>query len=199
LSAEDHRLLDIIRRNSARIDEIVDSVLQLPRRSQAVPHSIELGVWLQEFCREFRETPGLEKERLRLLLPKQKLEVDMDPRHLRQILSNLCDNAVKHGRDEPVPVRVEIRAQLEPIGGSPRIEVADSGPGIAPETTSEIFTPFFPPTHMAPVSGCISPKSLARPTGSNWSILLRKHEAPAFDSPSPPEFGYEKGAGSDRR
>lgn len=61
---------------------------------------------------------------------------------LHRILSNLCDDAVQHGEDERVPVRVEIRAQPDPIGANPRIEANDSGPGVASEAVGEIFAPF---------------------------------------------------------
>ncbi len=57
---------------------------------------------------------------------------------LRQILTNLIQNAIKHyGNGTPVAVTAS--------GGAERlvIEVADSGPGIAPEEAERVFEPFY--------------------------------------------------------
>jgi len=61
LNADDRHLLDIIRRNSGRIDEIVSSVLQLSRRNRVEPQTVELVAWLDEFCEEFQESAGLRR------------------------------------------------------------------------------------------------------------------------------------------
>jgi two-component system OmpR family sensor kinase len=58
----------------------------------------------------------------------------------RQVVSNLVGNALKflHQRDRRLlQVRLEVR------DGRCRLEVEDTGPGVAPEAISQIFDPFY--------------------------------------------------------
>jgi two-component system phosphate regulon sensor histidine kinase PhoR len=66
-------------------------------------------------------------------------EVLTDPERLRRVLENLVDNAVKY---TPEGGRVEITTSPRPDGGA-QIEVADNGPGIAPEHQARVFERFY--------------------------------------------------------
>lgn len=57
---------------------------------------------------------------------------------LRQALINLVDNAIKYS-----PVGAHIRIQVSESPHGPRIEVSDTGPGIAEETRTRIFDRFY--------------------------------------------------------
>ncbi|UHD18053.1 sensor histidine kinase [Thiocapsa bogorovii] len=144
LPEDDRHLLEIIQRNSARIDETVRSVLQLSRRDRMDPVSLDTALWIEEFAQEFRETHRLAPERLALEITFSPDPVEVDPRHLHQIISNLCENALIHGGYGSEPPRIKIR--LLPSGetaGRPLIEIADEGPGIDAKTARDIFNPFF--------------------------------------------------------
>ena len=75
--------------------------------------------------------------RVRSDVPDVLPPVRGDPRRLRQVLTNLIDNAVKYS---PEGSPVEVRAVA--FNGSIRIEVADHGPGIEPEDQDVIFEKF---------------------------------------------------------
>ena len=60
----------------------------------------------------------------------------LDPERMRQVLGNLCDNAVKAG----APVRASVSLDG---GGRLRFQVRDAGAGIAPDDLPHIFEPFF--------------------------------------------------------
>lgn len=60
-----------------------------------------------------------------------------DPHMVEQILANLVSNAIKYGGGTPV----RLRAGLGPAGQA-WFEVADSGPGIPPESRQRIFEKF---------------------------------------------------------
>jgi signal transduction histidine kinase len=65
------------------------------------------------------------------------LQVRCDPALLQTAFFNLLDNAVKYGAGQAVRVR------LFSSGKAVCLEVADEGPGIAPEDIEHLFVPFY--------------------------------------------------------
>jgi PAS domain S-box-containing protein len=61
-----------------------------------------------------------------------------DPNQLRQVLTNIVDNAVKYSPDGG-----EVRVRLKPVGGAVRFEVADRGLGIPQSEQRRIFEKFY--------------------------------------------------------
>lgn len=139
-SAEDRRLADIVRTNAARASEIIANVQSMSRREPIRPERFALGPWLEEFRSEFCATFPCAPDRVVLDGDGADLEVRCDPSQLRQILWNLCDNALKHA--SPEAQNVEVRVGRLPPSLRPYLEVADRGPGIAPAITDSIFEPF---------------------------------------------------------
>lgn len=140
LSPDDRRLIDIIQTNSRRVNEIVENVLQLSRRENSRPELIYLGSWTREFAAEFSSTLELHEGQV-TVLPADDVEVRMDPSHLRQIVWNLCENAVKYASSNG-GIAVEISFGRLPGNRRPYLEVADSGPGIPEALREQIFEPF---------------------------------------------------------
>ncbi|WP_278264873.1 HAMP domain-containing sensor histidine kinase [Nocardia sp. AG03] len=66
------------------------------------------------------------------------LEILGDEHRLRQILTNLLGNARTH-----TPDRTTITVRLTPAADEVRLEVADTGPGLAPEDAARIFERFY--------------------------------------------------------
>jgi two-component system sensor histidine kinase PilS (NtrC family) len=140
LSDDDRRLIAIIQTNSRRVSEIVDNVLQLSRRENSRPELIYLGSWTREFAAEFSSTLELYEGQV-TVAAAEDVEVRMDPGHLRQIVWNLCENAVKYASGNG-GIAVEIGYGRLPGSRRPYLEVVDSGPGIPEEMREQIFEPF---------------------------------------------------------
>jgi len=143
ISDEDRRLLEIIRNNSRRVSEIVDSVLQLSRRERSRPELITLDEFLPAFAGEFRDTRELAPDQLALdAAATAPVQVRMDRGHLHQLLWNLCENALRHGA--PAGGRAQLSLRCGRLAGNerPYLEVADRGPGIPEELRERIFEPF---------------------------------------------------------
>ncbi len=141
LSEADQRLTEIIKNHTQRINTIIEDVLRLGRRDKSHSEQFELAPWLDEFCSEFLQGEGQEKGAIRWLCKEDALQINFDPVHLRQILTNLCHNGLRHAADAPNP-RVEL------IAGSQNddwgcLDIIDHGPGIPEEARSHIFEPFF--------------------------------------------------------
>ena len=65
-----------------------------------------------------------------------------DPTRLRQILTNLMDNALKFTHEGSVEVRVRPE-QVDATSALIRVEVRDSGIGMKPEVVERLFSSFF--------------------------------------------------------
>ena len=61
-----------------------------------------------------------------------------DEPRLRQVLGNLVSNAVAH-----TPAGTDVRVELGTAGGTARLTVTDTGPGLAPEHAQRIFERFY--------------------------------------------------------
>ena len=142
LSEEDLRLTEIIRSHAERVSLIIDNVLQLSRRESVEAEELALGPWLEDFCREFESTLELQESEISVAPVEEQLVVRMDPGHLRQVLWNLCDNAVKYA-SEAGGIMVELRAGRIARSGQPYIEVLDRGHGVDAAIADKIFEPFF--------------------------------------------------------
>ena len=142
LSAEDLRLTQIIGTHAERVSHIIDNVLQLSRRDESRPELFHLAPWLKDFAAEFTRTLELQEGELSPADVVEDLEVRMNPSHLRQVLWNLCDNAVKYA-SETGGICVEITAGRTSRTKQPYLEVLDQGHGVDSATADKIFEPFF--------------------------------------------------------
>jgi two-component system sensor histidine kinase PilS (NtrC family) len=142
LDDDDLRLTEIIRTHAERVSHIIDNILQLSRRESSRPERFELEPWLRDFAQEFTRTLELQEGELSVTRAEPGLEVRMDPSHLRQVLWNLCDNAVKYA-SETGGILVELQTGRGGRTGQPFLEVLDQGHGVDPVTADKIFEPFF--------------------------------------------------------
>jgi len=142
MTSDDLRLTEIIRTHADRVSHIIDNVLQLSRRESSRPEELQLKHWLNDFAAEFTRTLELQEGELSVAEAAEGLAVRMDPSHLRQILWNLCDNAVKYA-SETGGILVELKAGRTLRDDRPYLEVLDQGHGVSPQTVDKIFEPFF--------------------------------------------------------
>ncbi|MBT8091430.1 MAG: ATPase [Gammaproteobacteria bacterium] len=142
LTEDDGRLTEIIQTHSSRVSHIIDNVLQLSRRESSRPELLLLNDWLDEFADEFSRTHELQEGEFSIVSVAPDLEVRMDRSHLRQILWNLCDNAIKYA-SETGGIMVELRAGRLPNQGRPYVEVMDRGLGVDEDLAEQMFEPFF--------------------------------------------------------
>jgi two-component system sensor histidine kinase PilS (NtrC family) len=142
LTEDDKRLTEIIETHSSRVSHIIDNVLQLSRRESSRPERLPLGPWLEDFAQEFMTTLELQEGELEIGNMPGNFEVRMDKSHLRQVLWNLCDNAVKYA-SETGGILVELHADRLQGKGRPYVEVRDHGLGVDAATAEKMFEPFY--------------------------------------------------------
>lgn len=172
LSGEDKRLTDIIRSNAERVSGIIDNVLSLSRREGTRLERLSLEAWIEDFRDEFCETMQWPASRLAVRgrgadpLPGEDIEVRADASQLRQVVWNLCDNAIRHAVKDRADALIEIYyGRLSP-SMRPYLEVADRGPGVPAENAERIFEPFFSGERGGTGLGLFLARELAQTSGA---------------------------------
>jgi two-component system sensor histidine kinase PilS (NtrC family) len=138
----DIRLTEIIRNHSRRVNTIIENIMQLSRRERARPEEIALRPWLEQFVAEFCQSEGVDSSEIRLEIEPPDTIVRFDASQFHQIVWNLCQNALHHGKGTST-VKLALKGGHTLESHSPFLDIVDAGPGIDPETAQHIFEPFF--------------------------------------------------------
>ena len=89
--------------------------------------------FVEGVCDQFKNYPG----KIELKLPAQDREIVIDNLRVRLLITNLVNNAIRHGQGNPIVVRVSFNGQFT------HLEVNDNGEGIGEEHLSQISEPFY--------------------------------------------------------
>jgi two-component system, NtrC family, sensor histidine kinase PilS len=139
LQEQDKRLTEIIDKHSNRVNRIIEDILQLSRRNDSCRQNVVLDEWLYDYVQEQNELHVEPPNPFVLELSEDAANAYIDVGHLRQIMDNLCSNALRYGH----PDLGKIRLRLFLRDGSPCITIQDHGPGVAQEHVAHLFEPFF--------------------------------------------------------
>lgn len=142
LAAADQELVEIISSSGQGLLSILNEVLDLSR-VESGQLKIEPKVFrpraaigaVAEVWRFAAEAKGLQLQLNTRAMTALRIG---DPERLRQILSNLINNAIKFSDSGAITLKAR------PVGRTDRLrfEVIDSGPGVAPEDRERLFQPF---------------------------------------------------------
>lgn len=135
------RGLEVIKRNSVRLQHLVSDLLQTALQREGVPTLSCSSVDVSLIVREVVESalPGASADGIGLALDAPAPVVaHVDPPQLRQVVDNLVSNALKY-TDRGGWVSVSLRADEHSV----EINVTDTGIGIAVADLDRLFTPFF--------------------------------------------------------
>ncbi len=134
--------LSIIKNNTMRLVELVDDLLMIGRLdSEKLDLSFEptdMTSIITEVLQTLRTEIDRKKMHVGVEIAPIMRPIVADSRRLRQVVLNLCSNAIKYTR---AGGRVEIHAFLNPAGLM-QIDVRDNGVGISPEDQKNLFRRF---------------------------------------------------------
>jgi signal transduction histidine kinase len=136
------RFLAVILANARRMQRLVDDLLDLSRiesgRWQPAPETIDAGLVARETWALLADRAGQRKVSFETLVGPGAEQVYADPDALRQVLSNLFDNALRY---TPLGGRITLLAGRD--DGGVTLRVRDTGSGIPGEHLSRIFERFY--------------------------------------------------------
>ncbi len=136
------RFLEIIVSNTHRMQHLVDELLDLSRieagRWQPRPEAVDVGAAIREAWASLADRAAQRSVRLALEIDSHANTVWADPDAVRQIYTNLLDNALRYS----TPGRTVTCAARVQEGGT-ELTVSDEGSGISREHLPRIFERFY--------------------------------------------------------
>jgi signal transduction histidine kinase len=131
---ESRRPAELLIADVGRLRKLVEDLMEISRLQAGAESVHTEPVDLASVTAAILRARGW-SERVRL--DGDETEVTTDPRRLERIVANLVGNALEHGGDDGVAVRVGRD------GDGAFVEVADRGPGIPPEHLPHLFERFY--------------------------------------------------------
>jgi signal transduction histidine kinase len=137
---DDDAVRDALADDINEIDLLISDLIEAERLSnqhqallaEPVDFADYIGLVLEPYFQNY--APGVD-----YLRPDEDVCVSVDKLRTRLLLTNIVNNAIRHGRDNPITVRVAF-ADTEVS-----LEVQDEGEGIAAEHMEHLSEPFYRP------------------------------------------------------
>jgi len=139
MNEEHRRLLDIVTRESQRLNSIITDFLAYSRPKQYRFDKVDLVLLVEDTLtlmghRMTAEQTGIKIER-RFGSPEAWVLADGD--RLKQVFWNFCENAVRAMKEGGI-----LTVSIESLGDDWQIGFADTGAGMSPQQIEKIFEPF---------------------------------------------------------
>jgi two-component system, NtrC family, sensor histidine kinase PilS len=137
---DDHRqLLEIVTRESERLNDIITDFLAYSRGKQYRFAQVDLLPLLEDTLTllEHRFVADNVKIRIERRYCTDKALVLADGDKLKQVFWNFCQNAVR-----AMQTSGTLTVSIEKAGNDWQLNFADTGPGMSPQLTEKVFEPF---------------------------------------------------------
>ena len=130
-----------IRQETVALREVVDNFLNFARPATLSVAKVSLAKVVERAAEEIRA--DVRSKGGDVAVRGEFPDVEGDEVLLRQVLSNLCRNAVDACHDARVVPKIVLEGMVDHEHKEARLAVTDNGPGIDPEQRDRVFRPFF--------------------------------------------------------
>lgn len=147
LTQRQRKQLDIINSSGEHLLALINDVLEMSK-IEAGRATVSVSAFdLRAMLRELELLFNLRAQAKGLRFEIQGVDatpsyIETDENKLRQVLVNLIGNAVKFTAEGSVVIRIGLRPGVDGSSDLLRVEVADTGPGIAPDEIDRLFQYF---------------------------------------------------------
>ncbi len=162
---QERDLLQIIQRQSKRINNIIENVQMVSKRKTPVRQEVYLNRFLKSFIHEFKQGLKYNAE-IQINTVGENIKVKFDQSQLKQVLSNLLENGLKYSFINTKQYTIQISAGAKNNNKSIYLDIIDQGTGIPIEKFEQIFEPFYTTNHDGTGLGLYISKELCEANGA---------------------------------
>ena len=188
LKGEDRRMTEIIDRNTARLNEVIENILSLSRRREPNPELVPIKPWLEKIATELMENHGLRPNQLVVQVVPEHTRLRFDPKQVHQVIGILVENAIKHQKERGEKLIITLAGGVETINGEGYLQVIDNGTTIRSEIVDRIFDPFFTTQNIGTGLGLYLAKELCDANNIRISLLPISTGGNCFKLKLPPDM-----------
>jgi two-component system sensor histidine kinase PilS (NtrC family) len=137
------KLMRMVSDNVERLKRIVDDVMEVAPGVVQDVGMIDATAQVAAACGEWARASGVSagaNGQLRVDLPPEPLGVLFDAEHLRRVLVNLLDNALRYASKSPGAIHLRLDSRHE---AQAFLSIASDGAPIPPDVEPYLFEPFF--------------------------------------------------------
>ncbi|MGL4436683.1 MAG: two-component system sensor histidine kinase NtrB [Giesbergeria sp.] len=137
------RLTQMVQQNADRLARIAEEILDIARVKHQISHAssstLALDDTVAQIWHDWRDQ-DLAQRRGQLHLSAQSIHVEFDPEHLRRVLVNLLDNALRYMGPEEDSLQLSTRVTAS---GRASVQVWSDGAPLDQSIERHLFEPFF--------------------------------------------------------
>jgi signal transduction histidine kinase len=168
--------LNLLLREVARIERAVQGLMDFARTPPPVRQPHDLRAVATATAEVARGRAEAKPVALRVESPSRPVPVAVDHDQMLSLLTNLVFNAI-----DATPPGGEIVVRVESVSdGSVVVEVADTGPGVAPAVMDRLFTPFVTTKPTGTGLGLTLARRIAKEHGGTLTAVNRTAGGASF-------------------
>lgn len=136
------QLTRMVASNVQRLKRLVDDVTEVAPGMQPDTQRLDASALVHETCEDWAQVNGVApgaQSRFQLQIAAPGLQALFDAEHLRRVLVNLLDNALRHADPGAGAIRVALAAS----GDALDLVVRSAGAPVPPDVERHLFEPFF--------------------------------------------------------
>ena len=138
LEQEDHKLLGIVLREVDRLNDLVNTMLQVGRAPPPQRMRTPLVALTSEVVEVARRDHKNARTAIEVRCPQEETFASIDGDQIKQVIWNLLSNALTHAPTDSM-VKIEVRSEASSVIWS----IEDEGPGVPTEARGQLFDMFY--------------------------------------------------------
>ena len=142
ITEEQKKALDVILRNTNRLDHLIQDILDISRLESGtmkfITEKTDATKMVKEIAETMQASADLKRIKINIDIQKEIPDLMIDQERIKQVLMNLVDNAIKFSPDGST-INVKTRKEKEDV----LFEVQDFGRGIPKNKQKKIFERFY--------------------------------------------------------
>ncbi len=142
LEPADKRLLDIIHTHSGRVNNIIETILELSRRRPSAMEKLTLLDLIEQCLQERELQVQVLKERIDIT-DILDTTIELDTNQIKQVMHNLIENGLRYSEQKTGTRSLLIHSGKLADTGQVYLDIEDNGEGVPVDQIKNLFEPFY--------------------------------------------------------